>query len=152
MMFSGVIEKNQNILDGDSNLIGRLGSIVVQFIAIIFVWLAFTTVGRVTRWTGKIVEPIASLSKQIGMSGVKSIKLPGVGSVGGAMKMPEIIQNKVREKNIDYHNDLAHSSIGRMLGVAEQQRPSSPRISAQINTGTTISSITVNSTGQATVS
>lgn len=143
-IWNGSLEKNESVdvLAGKGSPLGIIGTLIVQFISLMFIWMAFISVGKMSKWAGKAIDSVTSLGKQVGISRMKQISLPFVGSVGGAMQIPQAIRNNMAMNEAQYHNDLTKSALGKMLGMKERDMPSNPNVNAAINSVTNNISVT----------
>lgn len=139
-IWNGSLEKNESVdvLAGKGSPLGIIGTLIVQFISLMFIWMAFISVGKMSKWAGKAIDSVTSLGRQVGMSRVKQVPLPFVGSVGGAMQLPNVLRERQNNKSIDYYNDLANSGIGKMMNMTPREKPSSSVVNTAINSVTNI--------------
>lgn len=137
LRFPGSIEKGQSVKDNDGNLLGRFATIIVQFIAIMFIWVAFTAIGKTSKLAGKIISPIADFGKNMAYGGIKSVPLPGGLSIGALSKVPDQIRAMEYEKQGNYKEQLASSGLWKVMGMTPSVKADNPAINNSIQNTTT---------------
>ncbi len=94
---------------------GTFGVIVLDFIAIAFIWIAFMAAKGVSKTAGAIMNPIENAGKQLANT-MKTAplyaKIPGIGSIKGLETATATIQRNVSHAGMDsYHN----SQLAKMV-------------------------------------
>lgn len=59
--FYGSLNAGQKVSVDDVNILGTLGGIIVQFISIVFIWVAFVAIGRTSKIAGQIIRPFEQM-------------------------------------------------------------------------------------------
>lgn len=86
----------------------------MQFISIVFIWVAFVAIGRTSKIAGQIIRPFQDISGRLTKGAVQSMPLPLVGNISGISKVAGQIE-MVAENN--RHNAVAKSALGRATGI-----------------------------------
>lgn len=117
---------------------GTFGVIVLDFIAIAFIWIAFMAAKGVSKTAGAIMNPIENAGKQLANT-MKTAplyaKIPGIGSIKGLETATATIQRNVSHAGMDsYHN----SQLAKMVWDDKNNNVSKEEIKSMRQTVDTI--------------
>lgn len=97
---------------------GIFGTIILDIIALMFIWLAFMVAKNVSKTVQAAVSPFEDFGKKIGGLASSLPKyapiLPGGLSMSGATQLASGVESKISSANTDRANE---SAIGKMLGM-----------------------------------
>lgn len=93
-----------------------VGTIIVEAVALVFIWVAFMAAAKVNKWVATIIEPFEKFWKSIkdmGQQSIKHVPLPIFGNVHGLGRTMDQFQYAQQAKlDAKYNN----STIGQKFG------------------------------------
>lgn len=85
LQFKGSLEKGAPVMvENGGSFISGFGTIIVQFIALIFIWIAFVAASKVNKGIAAVVEPFENFGKSLknmSKTAIQHVPLPLVGNV-----------------------------------------------------------------------
>lgn len=121
-----------NVENGWTFLSG-FGTIIVQFIALIFIWVAFMAATKINTGIAAVVDPFVKFGqsvKNMSASAVQHVPLPIVGNVHGLGKTMEYTQVANTTK---LNNAFAASAAGKKFGATYTSTKIEQQITNSIN-------------------
>ena len=97
---------------------GVFGTLIIDIIALVFIWMAFMAAKNVSKAVSMAVEPFEKIGQQVG-SLAKSIPkytpIPGLGmSANSLSKVPDKIQAGFETRS---NEKAAESALGKLIGL-----------------------------------
>ncbi len=93
------------------------GTIILDIIALIFIWIAFMAGKWVSKAAGKAIEPFEQMGNKLGSLGASLPKYAPIPGLGVSMKgMEKVTQNMEQSVQQRHDKDFKGSKLGKMFG------------------------------------
>ena len=112
--------------NGGAWFLGMLGSFIVKLVALVIMWVAFKSVGSFSKVAKWVVEKVSKIGEGAAAYAGKSIKVPLVGSVGGAMAAPDVITQELQNRNYKFKEEFTSSFAGKAMGLNKNSTQVTP--------------------------